>query len=74
MNDAIELLLDKTRNQRRLAALLKVSPQAISKWKNGRIPAERVLEIERLTGVSRHDLRPDLYPRELRRVEARASA
>lgn len=26
------------------------------------IPAEFVLPIERATGVSRHDLRPDLYP------------
>lgn len=29
-----------------------------------RVPAEYVLEIERVTGVSRHELRPDLYPRE----------
>jgi DNA-binding transcriptional regulator YdaS (Cro superfamily) len=25
------------------------------------VPAERVLEIERLTGVSRHELRPDVF-------------
>lgn len=37
-----------------------LSPQAVSQWK--RVPAERVLEVERVTGVSRHDLRPDLYP------------
>ncbi len=38
----------------------KISPQAISQWK--RVPAERVLDVERVTGVPRHELRPDLYP------------
>jgi len=28
----------------------------------GRVPAERVLDIEQKTRVPRHDLRPDLYP------------
>ncbi|MEN9393695.1 MAG: hypothetical protein RLZZ104_2038 [Pseudomonadota bacterium] len=37
----------------------------VSKWlERGYIPAESVLPIEKATGVSRHDLRPDLYPRE----------
>jgi DNA-binding transcriptional regulator YdaS (Cro superfamily) len=40
----------------------KISPQAISQWKQ--VPAERVLDVERVTGVSRHRLRPDLYPEE----------
>lgn len=39
-----------------------ISPQAISQWRQ--VPAERVLEVERATGVSRHELRPDLYPAE----------
>ena len=30
-----------------------------------RVPAEYVLRIEAATGVSRHDLRPDIYPREV---------
>lgn len=33
-------------------------------WQWRRVPAERVLAVERLTGVSRHELRPDLYPTE----------
>lgn len=37
-----------------------ISPQAISQWKQ--VPAERVLEVERATGVGRHRLRPDIYP------------
>lgn len=28
------------------------------------LPAEHVLAVEEATGISRHDLRPDIYPRE----------
>lgn len=31
---------------------------------NRPLPAEYVLKVEEVTGISRHDLRPDLYPRE----------
>jgi len=43
-----------------LAEKLAISPQALSQWQ--RVPSARVLEVERITGVSRHELRPDLYP------------
>jgi DNA-binding transcriptional regulator YdaS (Cro superfamily) len=43
-----------------LAKLIGVTRSAISQWK--RVPAERVLQVEKATGVSRHELRPDLYP------------
>jgi DNA-binding transcriptional regulator YdaS (Cro superfamily) len=46
-----------------LAARLDgITPQAISQWKV--IPAGRVLEVERITGVSRHELRPDVFGNE----------
>ena len=45
---------------RRLAAALDLSVQAVNQWR--RIPPHRVIEIERLTGVPRQLLRPDLYP------------
>lgn len=37
----------------------------VSAWvTRNKIPAERVLHVECLTGISRHELRPDLYPKE----------
>ncbi len=55
-------------SQQALADLLGLRSQgAVQNWiMRGRIPAERVLAVEAATGVSRHDLRPDLYPREPR--------
>lgn len=44
-----------------VARKLGITPQAVGKWK--RVPPERVIEVEQATGVSRHRLRPDLYPR-----------
>jgi DNA-binding transcriptional regulator YdaS (Cro superfamily) len=47
-----------------LARALSVDKGTVTKWHSGRVPAERVLDVERITGIPRHDLRPDLYPRE----------
>jgi len=44
----------------RLAEKVGVTRSAVSQWR--RVPAERVLDVERATGVSRHELRPDIYP------------
>ena len=41
---------------------LGVSHQAVKKWTQSHIPAERVLAVEALTGVPREELRPDIYP------------
>lgn len=43
-----------------LADRLGITRQALYQWQ--RIPAERVIDIERISGVPRHELRPDLYP------------
>lgn len=42
-----------------LARALGISQPSVSNW--SRIPAERVLEVEKVSGVGRHLLRPDLY-------------
>ncbi len=47
-----------------LAALLGIKSPGLCKWEHGRVPAERVLEVERVTGIHRHEIRPDLYPEE----------
>jgi TorA maturation chaperone TorD/DNA-binding transcriptional regulator YdaS (Cro superfamily) len=52
--------IDAIGGVRSLARALGVSQPAISGWK--RVPADRVLKVEGLTGITRTELRPDLYP------------
>lgn len=55
--------MDLIRSQRgtmaKIAAELRLSRAAVAMWR--KVPAERVVEVERATGISRHLLRPDLY-------------
>jgi DNA-binding transcriptional regulator YdaS (Cro superfamily) len=54
-----------------LSEPLRLTVQTVSQWR--RVPAERVLDVERITGVSRHVQRPDIYgPEPRRRPLARA--
>lgn len=49
-------------NQASLASCLGVTQQTISYWRTkGRVPAEYVAKVEAATGISRHDLRPDIF-------------
>jgi len=43
-----------------LARELGIARQAVQNW--DMVPPVRVLDVEALTGISRHTLRPDLYP------------
>lgn len=47
-----------------LARALGTVPQCVNNWRKRGIPAERVLAIEAATAgtVTRHELRPDIYP------------
>lgn len=49
-----------------MAAAFEVSQPTVWRWLNQskQMPALHVLSAERMTGVSRHDLRPDIYPRD----------
>ena len=51
-------------SQSELARMCGISQPAVWKWlqSSKRVPAEYVLTIEAKTGVSRHHLRPDIYP------------
>lgn len=44
----------------KLSLMLGLSRAAVALWH--RVPAERVLQVEKITGVPRHLLRPDVYP------------
>ncbi len=35
---------------------------AVSLWRKNGVPSSRVIQIYKATGVTPHELRPDLYP------------
>uniref|UniRef100_UPI003BAA0ACF YdaS family helix-turn-helix protein n=1 Tax=Stappia sp. TaxID=1870903 RepID=UPI003BAA0ACF len=47
-----------------LALRLSVDKSTVMRWERRRVPANRVLDLERITGIPRQDLRPDLYPQQ----------
>ncbi|MBB5985330.1 transcriptional regulator [Sphingobium lignivorans] len=61
---ALERALEVAGSQSALARICGVSQTAVWKWvqSSKRLPAEHVLKVEAATGVSRHLLRPDIYP------------
>jgi DNA-binding transcriptional regulator YdaS (Cro superfamily) len=63
---AINRAITSAGSQAELARQIGYSQMSVSRWSQGLVPThpEAVLKIEAATGVSRHDLRPDLYPRE----------
>jgi DNA-binding transcriptional regulator YdaS (Cro superfamily) len=62
--EAILKACDAVGGQSALARALGLSSQGtVSSWiKRNKLPAERVLAVEAVSGVPRHELRPDLYP------------
>ena len=57
----IQQIFDGERGLRiKVARALGVTHGAISQWRH--VPATRVLAVEKITGIPRHRLRPDLYP------------
>ena len=58
--DTLLIYLNEERGRRKkLAEALGISPSAISMW--DQVPAERVGEVSRATGIPKKFLRPDLY-------------
>ncbi len=60
----LQRAIDAAGSQAALSERIGASQQLISYWvkKATRgVPAEYVVAIEQATGVSRHDLRPDIY-------------
>ncbi len=65
-NKALILAIEIMGGQVALGKLIEISQPSIHAWvkKGQALPAEHVLKVEDATGISRYDLRPDIYPRE----------
>ena len=63
-NESLRDVIDAAGSAAKIAEHLGIKPQAISQW--SQVPALRVIAIERfLNGaVTRHEMRPDIYPEE----------
>lgn len=57
-----ELLKTKGLNLSELATRIGIAKSNTTRWSKKRVPAERVLIVEKETGIPRHVLRPDIYP------------
>lgn len=66
MNEAVKKAVAEVGGLTPLAEKCGVKYQAVQRWLRKGCPAERVLNVERATNgiVTRHELRPDLYPPE----------
>lgn len=76
---ALDKAINEVGGQSALAAALKLpgkNPRmTVQQWKKRGVPAARVLQIERATKgkVTRHELRPDLYPEEPKNLKGRTN-
>lgn len=61
-NTALERAIKSAGGVGLLAKSLGITPQAVSLWTE--VPPLRVLAVENVSGIPRHELRPDLYPRD----------
>lgn len=59
MTDIIKKAIEKSGGITLLAKGLNIKHQTIYSWRQ--IPSERVVDVERITGIPRQELRPDLY-------------
>ena len=71
--EALQNAAEIAGSQSALAKICGVGQPAVWKWMQSskRVPAEYVLRIEAATGISRHYLRPDIYPVELPETPSR---
>ena len=65
MNQAFERAVEIAGGQSSLARAVGVSQPRVWNWLHkSLISPEFVIPVEKATGVSRHELRPDIYPKE----------
>lgn len=61
MDKGLRLAIKAAGSPRKLADLLGLTRQAVNNW--DKVPDKYLLKIEKLTGIDREDLRPDLFKR-----------
>lgn len=68
--ESLQAAVARAGSQSALARICSVSQTAVWKWlqSSKRLPAEYCLAVEAATGVSKHLLRPDIYPADLSSV------
>ncbi|EJM3643975.1 helix-turn-helix domain-containing protein [Salmonella enterica] len=63
--NGLEKAISIAGGKRSLALALEIKPSSLSRWIHrykGRVPPGRLIQIFKLTGVTPHELRPDLHP------------
>jgi hypothetical protein len=59
--EGLRLAVAAVGSRYRLAKQIGITPNAVERWKA--VPIARLLDVERVTGIDRTLLRPDLYRR-----------
>ena len=59
--DALSKAIKNAGGIKAVAEHFGIEIPAVYQWMNRKTPPTRVLALEELTGVSRHDLRPDVF-------------
>ncbi len=60
-NEAVERAIKSVGSQEIVAKRLGVSQTAVGKWLWRSCPAKRAVQLEELSGVSRSEIRPDIF-------------
>jgi DNA-binding transcriptional regulator YdaS (Cro superfamily) len=61
-DEALKEAIQKAGGQTSLARAIGSTQGHVSQWiRRGKVPADKVLKIERATGVPRERLRPDIF-------------
>tara|TARA_Y100001963_G_C6434463_1_gene288550 strand:+ start:265 stop:459 length:195 start_codon:yes stop_codon:yes gene_type:complete len=55
----VKRVIDAAGGPSALAKALDIKQPSVSGWV--RVPAERVLDVERITGIDRREIRPDIF-------------
>lgn len=60
--DALNKAIEAAGGVGKLASSIKVAQNVVSNWRlRGQVPSDRCIAIEQATGVTRYELRPDVF-------------